>query len=192
MDAMNLPPGDADVTNLSGGERRRVALCKMLLRTARPAAARRTDEPSRRRERGLARTAPGRVPRHGRRRDARSLLPRQRRRLDSGTRPRPRHSLGRQLLVVAASRRRTGWRRKRRPPRARQKTLDHELEWIRMAPAGPAGQEQGPHQGLREDGGRSSSGPRRRARNPDSARQAPGRSGRRGQEAVARATATSC
>jgi ATP-binding cassette ChvD family protein len=31
MDAMNLPPGDAAVETLSGGERRRVALCKMLL-----------------------------------------------------------------------------------------------------------------------------------------------------------------
>ncbi|WP_193182895.1 energy-dependent translational throttle protein EttA [Nisaea sediminum] len=31
MDALRLPPGDADVTNLSGGERRRVALCKLLL-----------------------------------------------------------------------------------------------------------------------------------------------------------------
>ncbi len=31
MDAINLPPGDADVTTLSGGERRRVALCKILL-----------------------------------------------------------------------------------------------------------------------------------------------------------------
>ncbi|MGE3407444.1 MAG: energy-dependent translational throttle protein EttA [Pirellulales bacterium] len=31
MDAMQLPPGDADVSKLSGGERRRVALCKMLL-----------------------------------------------------------------------------------------------------------------------------------------------------------------
>jgi ATP-binding cassette ChvD family protein len=29
--AMNLPPGDADVRHLSGGERRRVALCKILL-----------------------------------------------------------------------------------------------------------------------------------------------------------------
>jgi ATP-binding cassette ChvD family protein len=31
MDALRLPPGDAPVTNLSGGERRRVALCKLLL-----------------------------------------------------------------------------------------------------------------------------------------------------------------
>ncbi|MEO9961601.1 MAG: energy-dependent translational throttle protein EttA [Nisaea sp.] len=33
MDALRLPPGDADVTKLSGGERRRVALCKLLLST---------------------------------------------------------------------------------------------------------------------------------------------------------------
>jgi ATP-binding cassette ChvD family protein len=31
MDALRLPPGDADVSVLSGGERRRVALCKLLL-----------------------------------------------------------------------------------------------------------------------------------------------------------------
>jgi ATP-binding cassette ChvD family protein len=31
MDALRLPPGDADVTRLSGGERRRVALCRVLL-----------------------------------------------------------------------------------------------------------------------------------------------------------------
>ncbi|MGH2837019.1 MAG: energy-dependent translational throttle protein EttA, partial [Thermoleophilaceae bacterium] len=31
MDALRLPPGDADVSKLSGGERRRVALCKLLL-----------------------------------------------------------------------------------------------------------------------------------------------------------------
>ena len=31
FDIMNLPPKDADVTKLSGGERRRVALCKLLL-----------------------------------------------------------------------------------------------------------------------------------------------------------------
>src|SRR3989442_10760182 len=32
MDAMRLPPGDAQASTLSGGERRRVALCKTLLR----------------------------------------------------------------------------------------------------------------------------------------------------------------
>jgi energy-dependent translational throttle protein EttA len=31
MDALRLPPPDADVTTLSGGERRRVALCRLLL-----------------------------------------------------------------------------------------------------------------------------------------------------------------
>ncbi|QBI18910.1 energy-dependent translational throttle protein EttA [Egibacter rhizosphaerae] len=31
MDALRVPPGDADVTALSGGERRRVALCRLLL-----------------------------------------------------------------------------------------------------------------------------------------------------------------
>ncbi|MEZ6106474.1 MAG: ATP-binding cassette domain-containing protein [Pirellulaceae bacterium] len=34
MDIINLPPREADVTKLSGGERRRVALCKLVL--ARP------------------------------------------------------------------------------------------------------------------------------------------------------------
>jgi ATP-binding cassette ChvD family protein len=32
MDALRCPPGDADVSKLSGGERRRVALCRLLLR----------------------------------------------------------------------------------------------------------------------------------------------------------------
>jgi ATP-binding cassette ChvD family protein len=31
MDALRCPPGDADITTLSGGERRRVALCRILL-----------------------------------------------------------------------------------------------------------------------------------------------------------------
>src|SRR5687767_16014641 len=33
MDALRCPPGDADVTVLSGGERRRVALCRLLLQS---------------------------------------------------------------------------------------------------------------------------------------------------------------
>src|SRR5439155_6690490 len=33
MDALRLPPPDADVPTLSGGERRRVALCRLLLQS---------------------------------------------------------------------------------------------------------------------------------------------------------------
>jgi ATP-binding cassette ChvD family protein len=33
MDALRLPPADGDVTTLSGGERRRVALCRLLLQS---------------------------------------------------------------------------------------------------------------------------------------------------------------
>ncbi len=33
MDALRCPPPDAEVTNLSGGERRRVALCRLLLKS---------------------------------------------------------------------------------------------------------------------------------------------------------------
>ena len=40
MDALRLPPADAAVTTLSGGERRRVALCRLLLSAPGPAAAR--------------------------------------------------------------------------------------------------------------------------------------------------------
>jgi putative phosphonate transport system ATP-binding protein len=33
MDALRCPPGDSAVTHLSGGERRRVALCRLLLQS---------------------------------------------------------------------------------------------------------------------------------------------------------------
>ena len=44
MDALRCPPPDADVTQLSGGERRRVALCKLLLR--RPTCCCSTSRPT--------------------------------------------------------------------------------------------------------------------------------------------------
>ena len=34
MDALRCPPGDSDVSTLSGGEIRRVALCRLLLNQA--------------------------------------------------------------------------------------------------------------------------------------------------------------
>ncbi len=98
MDALRCPPPDADVSVLSGGERRRVALCKLLLQKARPAAARRADQPPRRRERAVARAAPGEVPRHGGRDHPRPVLPGQRGPVDPRTRPRPRLPLRGQLL----------------------------------------------------------------------------------------------
>ena len=68
---------------------------------ARPAAARRADEPPRRRVGRLARALPRRLQGHRRRGHPRPLLPRQRRRLDPRARPRPRDPVPGQLLVVA-------------------------------------------------------------------------------------------
>lgn len=68
-DALRLPPWDAVIGNLSGGEKQpRRALPPVAL-SSRHAAARRTDEPSRRRIRRMARAVPAPLPRHRRRRD---------------------------------------------------------------------------------------------------------------------------
>ena len=69
----------------------------------RPAAAGRADQPPRRRVGGVAGAVPGAVLRHGARGHPRSLLPGQRGRLDPRARPRPRHPLPGQLLVVAGA-----------------------------------------------------------------------------------------
>ena len=69
----------------------------------RPAAAGRAHQPPRRRVGGLAGAVPGAVLRDGARGHPRSLLPGQRRRLDPGARPRPRHPVPGQLLVVAGA-----------------------------------------------------------------------------------------
>ena len=57
MDALRCPPGDASVENLSGGEKRRVALTRLLLEKPEHPAARRADQPPRRRKRPVARKA---------------------------------------------------------------------------------------------------------------------------------------
>ena len=101
MDALRLPEGDRDVDDALGRRAppRRALPAAALL--ARSAAARRADEPSRRRVGALARALPRRVQGNRRRRHARPLLPRQRRRLDPRARSRARPSVPGQLLVVA-------------------------------------------------------------------------------------------
>ena len=162
MDALRAAAGDADVGTLSGGEVRRVALCRLLLAEARPPAARRAHEPPRRGVGGLARALPQGVPGHGRRDHPRPVLPRQRRGLDPRAGPRRGHPLGGQLHLLAraeaaaAGRRRRS--RKRRGsarssasssgcgcrPRARQAKSKARLARLRAAARrGPASERDG-------------------------------------------------
>ena len=98
MDALQCPDPDAPVSILSGGERRRVALCRLLLEAARPAAPRRAHQPPGRRIGALARAAPEDLPRRRARRHPRPLLPRPRRRVDLRGGPRAALPLQGQLL----------------------------------------------------------------------------------------------
>ena len=118
MDALRLPPDDADVTMLSGGEKRRVALCRVLLEQPDMLLL---DEPTNHLdaesvewlERFLAE-----FPGHRRRDHARSLLPRQRREVDPRARPRQGNSVRGQLLELARAEAEAA-RSRRRRPRAR-------------------------------------------------------------------------
>ena len=153
MDAVNLPPGDADVTKLSGGERRRVALCKILLE--RPDLLL-LDEPTNHLdadsvawlERHLA-EYPGTVvavthDRYFLDNVAGWILE-----LDRG------EGIpweGNYSSWLEQKQRRLAG--EQQAAKAHQQTLERELEWIRMAPPCPAGKEQGSDQGLRSDGER--------------------------------------
>ena len=168
MDAMQLPPGEADTSTLSGGERRRVALCKMLLE--RPDLLL-LDEPTNHLdaesvawlERHLA-EYPGTVvavthDRYFLDNVAGWILE-----LDRG-RGIPWEGNYSSWLEQKQER----LTREEKSATARQKTLARAGMDSHGA-ARPAGQEQGPHQGLRTDVGRGVRGPAGRVRDADSAR----------------------
>ena len=147
MDALRVPPGDQDVATLSGGEARRVALCRLLLE--RPDILL-LDEPTNHLDAEsvawLERTSryPGTVvavthDRYFLDNVAGWILE-----LDRG------HGIPWRGTTPRGSSRSERLAREEKAEAARQQTLERELEWIRMAPARPAGQEQGPHHRLRE------------------------------------------
>ena len=133
MDALRLPPGDADVTTLSGGERRRVALCRLLL--AKPDLLL-LDEPTNHLDAEsvawLERTLqdyPGTV----------VAITHDRYFLDNVARWILELDRGRGMPFEGNY---SGWleqkqdrlRREQKADTSRAKTLERELEWVRMAP----------------------------------------------------------
>ena len=187
------PPGDADVTTLSGGERRRVALCRLLLLRARPAAARRADQPPRRRVGRLARAATSRTTR------ARSS-PSPTIATSSTTSPAgsssstaatgiPFKGNYSALARAEAGAPRAGGAAR---SRARQRTIAAELEWVRENPKGRRKKSKARlnrYEALlaEERNVEARPGP-----DPHPGRAAPRRQGDRGRRACARASATGC
>ena len=174
MDALRCPPPDEPVTHLSGGEKRRVALCKLLL--SKPDLLL-LDEPTNHLdaesvlwlEQHLA-DYQGADPR----RHPRPVLPRQRRRVDPRARPRPGLPVRGQLLDLPGEEGRAARGAGPQGPEAAEAAQGGAgLGPLRRQ--GPAGQEQGPPRPLRGDGRRGGEDPQARLRgDPDPDRPAAG------------------
>ena len=123
MEALRCPPSDWSVENLSGGEKRRIALTRLLHPEALDPAARRADQPPRRRERPVARKPPQGICRRGADDHPRPLFPRQCRELDPRARSREILPLRRQLLDLSREESQAASsRRSARNPAARRRS----------------------------------------------------------------------
>jgi sulfate-transporting ATPase len=119
---------------LSGGEKRRVALCRLLL--SKPDMLL-LDEPTNHLDAESVDWLEQFLQRFSRHRGGhhpRPLLPGQRRRVDSGTGPRPRHSVQGQLQRLAGPEAGERLESEQKGEEARAKALKKELEWSRQNP----------------------------------------------------------
>ena len=189
MDALRCPPGDSAVDILSGGERRRVALCQLLLSAPDLLLL---DEPTNHLDAESVQWLEqflAVLPRRRPRRDPRSVLPGQRRPVDRRSGPRAAHPVRGQLLHLPGE---EGRADDRRGPQGRQTGQAAEggarLGAVRRQ--GPAGQVRARLAALRGDGCRGRAHPQARLRgDPDPAGPAAGLhrgGGRRPEEGLRR------
>ena len=191
MDALRLPPPDAEVTTLSGGERRRVALCRLLLQSPDLLLL---DEPTNHLDAESVAWLEHylkdiRAPSSPSRTTATSSTTSP---AGSSSSTAAAASRGRATTPPGSSRSRTGWRRKRRPRRKRQRTLQRELEWIRMSPRARQAKGKARLNAYEQLLQRGHGAEDRQRRDLHPARSAPRRRRRRGARASARPTATCC
>ncbi len=145
---------------------------------ARHAAARRADQPSRRRERLVARAVPRRVPGDRRRRHPRPLLPRQRGGLDPRALSGRGHPLGGELFLLAGAEGAAARHRREAGVGSAEDPAAGAGVDPDVAPRA-AGEEQGTHRALRGASRRGGSADGGHDRDPDSRPRAAGRRGRR-------------
>ena len=194
MDALRCPPPDAVVDNLSGGERRRVALCKLLLQQPDLLLL---DEPTNHLDAESVQWLEGHLaslPGRGAGRHPRPVLPRQRRQLDPRARPRQGAPVRGQLLDLPRDQAAAAQGRGRQGREARQDARARARVGA-LQPQGPPGQEQVPAGALRGDGGRGRPQPQGRPvrdQHPGRPAARRRRAGGRGPRRRASATGCSC